>query len=168
LGGSVKFPDLRRRQQPRHTVGTLPFSIVAAGASANLTPVWNTGGTLAGTGYYVLATLYDSSSAFVGTARSNFNIVSDTASLVSPLTSARTSFSYLPSETVLVTSRVSNLTQNQPLDNLTIRYPRSPVRTAACASRARNRSRSSRKRPSRTTATRCRSGLPWRAAMQGL
>ncbi len=119
LGGSVKFQIFAADNNLVTTVGTLPFSTVAAGASANLTPVWNTGGTLAGAGYYVLATLYDSSSAFVGTARSNFNIVSDTASLASGHISAD-KLSYLPSETVLLTSRVSNLTQNQPLDNLTV------------------------------------------------
>ena len=119
LGGSVKFQIFAADNNLVTTVGTLPFSTVAAGASANLTPVWNTGGTLAGAGYYVLATLYDSASAFVGTARSNFNIVSDTANLVSGHITAD-KLSYLPSETVLVTSRVSNLTQNQPLDNLTI------------------------------------------------
>ena len=119
LGGSVKFQIFAADNNLVTTVGTLPFSTVAAGASANLTPVWNTGATLAGAGYYVLATLYDSASAFVGTARSNFNIVSDTANLVSGHISAD-KLSYLPSETVLVTIRVSNLTQNQPLDNLTV------------------------------------------------
>ncbi len=119
LGGSVEFQIFAADYNLVATVGTLPFSTVAAGASANLTPVWNTGGTLAGAGYYVLATLYDSASAFVGTARSNFNIVSDTANLVSGHISAD-KLSYLPSETVLVASRVSNLTQNQPLDNLTV------------------------------------------------
>ena len=119
LGGSVKFQIFAADNNLVATVGTLPFSTVAAGASANLTPVWNTGGTLAGAGYYVLATLYDSASAFVGTARSSFNIVSDAANLVSGHISAD-KLSYLPSETVLVTSRVSNLTQNQPLDNLTV------------------------------------------------
>ncbi len=119
LGGSVKFQIFAADNNLVTTLGTLPFSTVAAGASANLTPVWNTGGTLAGAGYYVLATLYDSASAFVGTARSNFNIVSDTANLVSGQINAD-KLSYLPSETARVTSRVSNLTQNQPLDNLTV------------------------------------------------
>jgi hypothetical protein len=116
-GGSVTFEIFAADNNLVVTVGTLPFSSLAAGASTNLTPTWNTGGTLAGAGYYVLATLRDSLDRFVGTAKSAFNIVSDTATLVSAgITTDKPS--YLPSETVRVTSRVLNTTANQPLDGL--------------------------------------------------
>src|SRR5258708_26435367 len=55
LGGSVKFQIFAADNNLVTTLGTLPFSTVAAGASANLTPLWNTGGTLAGAGVYVVA-----------------------------------------------------------------------------------------------------------------
>jgi hypothetical protein len=118
LGGSVKFEIFAADGNIVTAVGALPFNGVPATGSINLTPVWNTGGTLAGPGYYVLATLYDSAGAFVGTARSNFNIVSDTSALASGRITAD-KLSYLPSETVQLLSRATNLTENQPLDNLT-------------------------------------------------
>src|SRR5581483_6213605 len=54
-----------------------------------------------------------------GTARSGFNIVSDTGTLLSAgITTDKPS--YLPGETVRVTSRALNTTPNQPLDALTV------------------------------------------------
>jgi hypothetical protein len=118
LGGSVKFEIFAGDGNVVTALGALPFNGVPAAGSVNLTPVWNTGGTLAGPGYYVLATLYDSAGAFVGTARSNFSIVSAASALASGRITAD-KLSYLPSDTVQLLSRAANLTENQPLDNLT-------------------------------------------------
>jgi hypothetical protein len=118
LGGAVKFEIFAPDGILVATVGTLPFSNLAAGASTPLAPAWNTGGTLVSAGYSVLATLHDSLDRFVGTARSNFNIVADTGTLVSGRITAN-KLAYLPAETVQLTSRVTNLTENQPLDGLT-------------------------------------------------
>jgi len=117
VGGSVRFEIFAPDGVLVATVGTLPFSNLPAGASTNLGPVWNTGGTLAGAGYYVQATLSDSLDRFVAAQRSVFAVVADAGALVSGRTTTDKP-SYLPSETVRVTSRVTNLTQNQPLDGL--------------------------------------------------
>ena len=117
-GGSVNFEIFAPDGVLVATVGTMPFSNVAAGASANLGPVWNTGGTFARPGYYVQATLRDSLDRFVGTARSNFAIVANTGTLVSGRITTDKPV-YLPSDTVRLVSRVVNLTQNEPLDSLT-------------------------------------------------
>ncbi len=120
VGGSVKFEIRAADNGLVADLGTQPFSGVAAGAQANLMPTWNTGGTLAGAGFYVLATLFDSQGAFVGTARSTFGIVgSETGTLASARISSDKQV-YLPSDTAQVLSRAANLTQNQPLTNVTL------------------------------------------------
>ncbi|HWM43540.1 MAG TPA: carboxypeptidase regulatory-like domain-containing protein [Burkholderiales bacterium] len=119
-GGSVKFEIRAADDGLVVDLGTLPFSGVGPGVSANLTPAWNTGGTLAGSGFYVLASLFDSQGAFVGSARSTFGIVgSETGTLASARISSDKQI-YLPSDTAQVLSRASNLTQNQPLTNVTL------------------------------------------------
>jgi len=119
LGGSAKFEIFAADGNLVATVGTSPFSDLAAGASVNLAPVWNTGDTLAGAGYYLMATLFDAAGRQAGTARSSFSIVADTSTLVSGRVTADKP-SYLPSETAQIVSRVTNLTQNEPLNNLTV------------------------------------------------
>jgi hypothetical protein len=119
LGGSVKFEIFAPDNTLAASVGTLPFSSLAGGAEVNLAPVWNTGGTLAGAGYTVLATLYDSAGRPAGTARTPFAIVADTTTLVSGRITADKA-SYSPSDAVQLTSRVVNLTQNDPLTALTV------------------------------------------------
>lgn len=118
LGGSVKFEVFAPDGVLAAGVATLPFSSLAGGASVNLAPVWNTGGTLAGSGYTVLATLFDSAGRQAGTARSSFGIVADTAALASGRITADKA-SYSPSEAVQLLSRVTNLTQNEPLSGVT-------------------------------------------------
>ena len=119
-GGSVKFEVRAADDGLIAEVGTLPFSGLGAGAATNLMPTWNTGGTLAGSGFYVLATLYDSQGSFVGTARSTFAIVgTDTGTLASARITSDKQI-YLPSDTARILSRASNLTQNQPLTNVTL------------------------------------------------
>ena len=118
--GSVKFEIRAADDGLVADLGTLPFSGVAAGAQANLTPQWSTDGTLAGSGFYVLATLFDSQGAFVGTARSTFAIIgSDTGTLASTRVSSDQQV-YLPSASAQILSRATNLTQNQPLSNVTL------------------------------------------------
>jgi protocatechuate 3,4-dioxygenase beta subunit len=118
--GSVKFEIRSADNGLVADLGTMPFSGVAAGGQASLMPVWNTDGTLAGSGFYVLATLYDSAGAFVGTARSSFGIVgADSGALASARISTDKQ-AYLPSDTAQVLSRAANLTQNQPLSNVTL------------------------------------------------
>jgi hypothetical protein len=117
-GGSVKFEIRAADDGLVADLGTQPFSGVGAGAHANLTPAWSTNGTLAGSGFYVLATLFDSQGAFVGTARSSFAIVgSETGTLASARLSSDKP-AYLPSGTAQILSRATNLTQNQPLTNV--------------------------------------------------
>ncbi len=117
LGGSAKFEIFAADGNLVATVGTLPFSNLAAGASVNLAPVWNTGGTLAGTGYSVVATLFDAAGRQAGTARSDFSISAGSVTALAKVSVDK--LSYLPSETVQLTSRLANLTDNHPLDNLT-------------------------------------------------
>ena len=117
-GGSVKFEIHAADDGLVADLGTQPFSGVGAGAQANLTPAWSTNGTLAGSGFYVLATLFDSQGAFVGTARSSFAIVgSETGTLAAARLSSDKQV-YLPSDTAQILSRATNLTQNQPLTNV--------------------------------------------------
>src|SRR5438552_2256628 len=118
-GGSAKFEIFASDGNLVATVGTLPFSNLSAGASINLAPVWNTGGTLAGAGYSVMATLFDAAGRQARTARSSFSIVTGTGTLVSGRVTADKP-SYLPSETAQIVSRVTNLTQNEHLNNLTV------------------------------------------------
>jgi hypothetical protein len=119
-GGTVKF-EIRAADNGLVTeLGTLPFSGVGPGAVTSLLPTWNTGGTLSGNGYYVLATLFDGQGALVGTARSSFAIVSSENGTLASARISSDKQAYLPSDTAQVLSRATNLTQNQPLTGVTL------------------------------------------------
>lgn len=78
---------------------------------------WNTG-TYAVGAYTAVGTIYDAQNRKVGEATATFSIVGPAGS---SLTSARISadkITYLPTDTVNLAERISNLSQNRMLDNL--------------------------------------------------
>ncbi len=97
---------------PTHAGVTLP-----GGASTVLSDTWNTGTTLAG-GYRAKAELLDDTRQPYAAALALFNITAGTATASAKVTADK--LSYFPSETVQVTSRVTNPTQNEPLNNVTV------------------------------------------------
>jgi len=119
-GGTVKFEVHAADDGLVADLGALPFNGLGAGALANLTPTWNTGSTLAGSGFYVLATLSDSQGRFVGSARSSFAIVASDIGTLAATRITSDKQAYLPSDTAQLTSRATNLTQNQPLGNVSL------------------------------------------------
>ena len=118
--GSVKFEIYAPDDGLVADLGSLPFGDLPEGGQANLTPAWNTGGTLAAPGFYVLATLLDSQGRFVGTARSAFAIAGTDGGAPAATRISTDKQAYLPSDTVGLASRALNLSQNQPLDNVTL------------------------------------------------
>lgn len=118
LDGSVKLEIYGADNVLAAVVGTQPFSGLAAGAQSALGATWNTGTTATG-GYYVLATLYDAQNHQVGTARSVFAVVASTDSgTPTGSTTVGTKvtldkLSYLPFDSVKISGRISNLTQNE-------------------------------------------------------
>lgn len=93
-------------------LGAQPFNGLAAAGTTALNGSWNTGLYLPNS-YYVLGTLLDANGLQVSTQRQDFVIVSATAT--GRLLGAQVSTdkgSYGPWDTVQLTDRVSNLTQN--------------------------------------------------------
>ncbi len=114
------------------TVTTLEPSAtisVPAGVSRTANAVWNTGLTLAGV-YRVKAELLDGVGQPYAAAFAPFDITAGGATASTKVSVDK--LTYLPSETVRVTSRVENLTENQPLDGLiaitTVTHPDGGVR----------------------------------------
>jgi len=108
---------------PTHAGVTLP-----GGASTVLSNIWNTGTTLAG-GYRAKAELLDDTKQPYTAALAPFNITAGTATASAKVIVDK--LSYFPSETVQVTSRVTNPTQNEPLNDVTVvTTVLSPDRTA--------------------------------------
>jgi hypothetical protein len=139
--GRVKFDIYGPDNVPVASLGSVAFSDVAANASINAATIWNTGTTLAAQGYTVQATLYDQIDRPVGTAQSRFNIVSGAISASG--VAAKISIDkqrYLPSDTVRIDDRVTNVTVNAPLSDLriatTVRNPDGSVRLAKSESLA--------------------------------
>ena len=100
-------------------LGRVPFSGVAANAAANLQTLWNTAAYAAAPGYAVKASLFDSTNAFVATAKAVFAIEAAAAgspTVSSTITTDKTV--YAPTDSVLVTDRIRNLTANLTLDGL--------------------------------------------------
>jgi hypothetical protein len=118
--GSVKFDVYTPTNALVTSLGTVPFSGLAAGASTNLAMTWNTGTTQAGSGYYVLATLYDSGGRFVGTAKAVFSItdVGSSTALTAKITTDKQA--YLPSDTVTIGDHLINGAANAVMNNLTV------------------------------------------------
>ena len=97
---------------PIHAGVTLP-----GGASTVLSETWNTGTTLAGS-YRAKAELVDDTKQPYAAVLAPFNITAGAATVSAKVTADK--LSYFPSETVQVTSRVTNPTQNEPLNNVTV------------------------------------------------
>jgi hypothetical protein len=95
---------------PPHTGVTL-----AAGANTVVTDTWNTGSIFAGA-YLAKAELLDDSGLPYTSASAPFSISAGAVSVSAKVSTDKTL--YQPSETALVTSRLANLTENQPLDSL--------------------------------------------------
>ena len=118
LDGSVKLEIYGADNVLAAVVGTQPFSGLAAGAQSALGAIWSTGTTATG-GYYVQAALYDAQNRQVGTARSVFDVVASTGSGTptgSTAVGAKVTLdklSYLPFDSVKISGRISNLTQNE-------------------------------------------------------
>jgi hypothetical protein len=90
---------------------------VPHGTSQSAHSTWNTGTILTGN-YRVQAELVDRAGVPYAAAFAPFSIVTDANTVASGRITAD-KLSYLPSETVRLLSRVTNLTQNQLLDNVT-------------------------------------------------
>jgi hypothetical protein len=88
------------------------------GTSQSAPSTWNTGTIFTGN-YRVKAELVDSAGLPYAAAFAPFVITTDTSTLVSGRITAD-KLSYLPSQTVGLLSRVTNLTENQPLDNVAV------------------------------------------------
>ncbi len=120
LSGSVKFEIYAPDNKLVATVGSMPFSGLAAGGTVSVPVAWNTAKTLAGADYYVLGSLYDSNNSFVGSAKAKFAIQSNQAQVDSArITSDRVS--YTAAQTVQLTALVTNLTANTVQSNLVAR-----------------------------------------------
>nr|WP_295775122.1 carboxypeptidase regulatory-like domain-containing protein [Rhodoferax sp.] len=120
LSGSVKFEIYAPDNKLVASVGSMPFSGLAAGGNVNVPIVWNTAKTIAGADYYVVGSLYDSTNSFVGSAKAKFAIQSNQAQSDSArITSDRVS--YTGAQTVQLTALVTNLTANSVQSNLVAR-----------------------------------------------
>jgi len=121
--GSVKFDIYAADNTLVASLGSMPFNQLAANASTNLGMTWNTGNTAPAAGYYVLATLFDSTGAVVGTARSAFAITSTSgtgANTQASVTLAADKQTYQPGDSVNLSDRLTNLTTNTALNNLSV------------------------------------------------
>jgi hypothetical protein len=99
------------------TIDPLVTLGVPHGTSRPASSTWNTGIILTGN-YRVKAELLDGAGVPYAAAFAPFSIVTDTNTVASGRITAD-KLSYLPSESVRLLSRVTNLTQNQPLDKVT-------------------------------------------------
>ncbi|HXA47916.1 MAG TPA: carboxypeptidase-like regulatory domain-containing protein, partial [Burkholderiaceae bacterium] len=122
--GSVKFDIYTATNTLVANVGSMPFNNLAGNSSTNLGETWNTGNTASGAGYYVLATLLDSTGAVVSTAKSVFAIASsssgggvNTSASVNLTTDKQT---YQPTDTVKLSDLLTNVTTNAALNNLSV------------------------------------------------
>jgi hypothetical protein len=100
-------------------VATFPPHVgvtLAAGANIVVSDTWNTGSTLAGA-YQVKAELLDDTGQPYASATTPFGIGAGPGAVSAKVGVDK--LSYLPSDTVQLTSRLANLSANQPLDNLT-------------------------------------------------
>jgi uncharacterized membrane protein len=101
-------------------LGNQTFNGLAPSAQDALTASWNTA-TLLPNSYYVQATLLDANGNPVNTQRSNFTIVSSSATGTLVGAGVTTSkASYGPLDTVNVDDRITNLTSNNLVGNLTL------------------------------------------------
>ncbi len=89
---------------------------LAAGANTIVSETWNTGSTLAGA-YQAKAELLDDAEQPYASATAPFSISAGAVTVSAKVSVDK--LSYQPSETVQLTSRLANLTENQMLDNLT-------------------------------------------------
>jgi hypothetical protein len=89
---------------------------LAAGANTVVNDVWNTGSTFPGA-YQAKAQLLDDAGQPYASASAPFSIGAGAVTVSAKVSVDKTV--YLPSDTVQITSRLANLTENQPLDNLT-------------------------------------------------
>jgi hypothetical protein len=101
-------------------VASLPATTLAVAktASATLTAAWNTGTTYLGA-YRVKAELLDAQNAAYAHATTPFSIGASATLIVDArITADKTA--YQPTDSLKLTDRISNLTQNQMLDALTV------------------------------------------------
>jgi hypothetical protein len=120
LSGSVKLEIYAADNVLTAVVGTQPFAGLAAGTQNTLSATWNSG-TVAAGGYYVLATLFDAQNNFVGTAKSVFDVTVSGSGPGTSSVGAQVTLDkliYQSFDLAKISGRVSNLTQNQTLDNL--------------------------------------------------
>ena len=89
---------------------------LAAGANTIVSETWNTGSTLAGP-YQAKAELLDDAGQPYASATAPFSISAGALTVSAKVGVDK--LAYQPSETVQVTTRLANLTENQTLDNLT-------------------------------------------------
>ncbi|TMH35651.1 MAG: hypothetical protein E6H59_13720, partial [Betaproteobacteria bacterium] len=89
---------------------------LAAGANIIVSEIWNTGFTLAGA-YQANAELLDDVGQPYASAIAPFGISAGAVKVSAKVSADKVT--YQPSETVQLTSRLANLTENQTLDNLT-------------------------------------------------
>lgn len=122
-GGSVTADyalDLRIEDAEGNVVldfGKQSLGSVVGGASALGTDYWNTADTLAGP-YVLHGLLYGADDALLAQARAPFTITSVTASLAAHVATDRRT--YAPNDHVLIASRVTNVSGNGMLSDLSL------------------------------------------------
>lgn len=114
---TVRFTVLDALQQTVDTLSPSNPVTIPPGAQRSLTAPWNTG-TYAVGNYTVLATLYDAQNAKVAQSQAAFRITSTVSGGPVSATLVTDKTSYLPTDTVNVTDRITNLAQNQSQSNL--------------------------------------------------
>lgn len=118
--GSVKFEIFSPDKTLISSIGSAQFVDVATNAVVNLAMNWNTAKTLTADGYYVTASLFDSNNRFVGSASAKFAIQSNTIQSNNAQITSDSS-SYNTAQTVQLTARVGNITNNVIQTNLVAR-----------------------------------------------
>lgn len=120
--GAVAFDIYAQDGTLAATLTSAPFANLAPGATVNVSTDWYTGAFFAGF-YYVEARLLDSANRLVASARSTFLIEPDsgagTAMVSARLTTDK--LAYLPTDSVRLLDRITNLTLNQSASGLVAR-----------------------------------------------
>lgn len=100
-------------------LGTQTFSGLASGAQQALTATWNTGSYAVGS-YSVVGTLFDTQGGKADSATVAFTIGAGLSSSAASADVKVDKASYLPTDTVNLSERITNPSQNQTLSNLTV------------------------------------------------
>lgn len=115
--GAVKLEIYAADNVLVRDLGTMSYAAVAANGQQIQNMPWNTGAYASG-GYYVLATLFDAQNSKVATATAHFVIVNGINGTLAGAGITVDKIAYQAYDNVQIADRISNLTQNQMLENL--------------------------------------------------